>query len=105
MTIAKEITKYKLHLVRVQEVIWDRDGIEPTGEYTVFCGKVYENHELGTGFFVYKRVKPTVKSAEFVSDWILCIVLRGHWCYIIALHVHAPTEDKICVMKIGSVKN
>jgi hypothetical protein len=22
------------------------------------------------------------------------IILRGHWCHIIALNVHAPTEDK-----------
>jgi hypothetical protein len=39
MTIAKEISKYKLHLVGVQEVIWDRGGIEPAGEYTFFCRK------------------------------------------------------------------
>jgi hypothetical protein len=23
------------------------------------------------------------------------IILRGHWCNIIVLNVHAPTEDKI----------
>jgi hypothetical protein len=23
------------------------------------------------------------------------IILRGHWCDIIVLNVHAPTEDKI----------
>jgi hypothetical protein len=61
--------------------------------------RAYENHELGTGFFVHKRVIPTVKRAEFVSDRISYIVLRGHWCYIIALHVHAPTKEKIDDMK------
>jgi hypothetical protein len=27
------------------------------------------------------------------------IILRGHWCDIIVLNVHAPTEDKIDDMK------
>jgi exonuclease III len=51
MTVAKEIPKYKLDLVGVQEVRWDRGGIEPAGIYTLFYGKGNQNYELGTGFF------------------------------------------------------
>jgi exonuclease III len=32
--VAEEISKYKLDLVGVQEVSWDRGGTEPAGEYT-----------------------------------------------------------------------
>jgi hypothetical protein len=35
-----------------------------------------------------------VKRVEFVSDRMLYIILRGRWCHIIVLNVHAPTEDK-----------
>ena len=35
-----------------------------------------------------------VKSVEFVSDRVLYIVLRGRWCNIIVLNVHAPSEEK-----------
>jgi hypothetical protein len=34
-----------------------------------------------------------VKRVEFVSDRMLYIILRGHWCDIV-LNVHASTEDK-----------
>jgi hypothetical protein len=50
MTAAKETSKYKLDLVGVQEVRWDRGGTEPAGECTFFNGKGSQNHELGTGF-------------------------------------------------------
>jgi hypothetical protein len=46
----KKLWKYKLDLVGVQVVRWDRSGTEPAGEYTFLYGKVNENHELGTGF-------------------------------------------------------
>jgi hypothetical protein len=38
---------------------------------------------------------PAVKKVEFVSDRMSYIIVRGHWCNIIVLNVHAPTEDKI----------
>ena len=31
---------------------------------------------------------------EFVSDRLSYIVLRGRWCNIIVLNVHAPSEEK-----------
>jgi hypothetical protein len=67
MTVSKELVLYKLDLVGVQEVRWEGDGTEPVGKYTIFYGKGNENHELGTGFFVRKRIS-AVKRVEYVSD-------------------------------------
>jgi hypothetical protein len=92
-TVAEEVSKYKLDFVGVQEVRWDGGGTEPAGQYTFFYGKRNQNHELGTGFFVHKRIS-AVKRAEFLSDRMSYIILRGRWCDIIVLNVHAPTEDK-----------
>jgi hypothetical protein len=44
---------------------------------------------------VHKRIISAVKRVEFVSDMMSYIILRGHWCDIILLNVHASTEDKI----------
>jgi hypothetical protein len=43
---------------------------------------------------VHKRVISAVKRVESVSDRMSYIALRGRWCQVIVLNVHAPTEDK-----------
>jgi hypothetical protein len=43
---------------------------------------------------VHKRIVSAVKRVEFINDRMSCIILRGRWCHIIVLSVHAPTEDK-----------
>jgi hypothetical protein len=95
--VVEEISEYKLDLVGTQEVRRDEVDTETAGEYTrIFLyGKENEDHELGTGFVVHKRIISAVKRVEFVSDRMPYIILRGRWCDIIALNVHAPTEDKI----------
>jgi hypothetical protein len=54
--------------VGVQEVRWEGGGTEAVGEYTFFYGQENENHELGTGCFVHKRIISAFKKVEFVSD-------------------------------------
>jgi hypothetical protein len=93
-TVSRELASYKLDLVGVQEVRWEGSGTEPAGEYTFFYGKGNENHELGTGFSVYKRIISAGKRVEIVSDRMSYTIIRGSWCHIIVLNVHAPTEDK-----------
>jgi exonuclease III len=93
-TVSRELTKYKLDLVGVQEVRWDKGGTDPVGDFTFFYGNGNSDHHLGTSFFVHKRIILAVKRIEFVSDRMSYMTLRGRWCDIIVLNVHAPTEDK-----------
>ena len=45
-------------------------------------------------FFVYQRIASAVKREELFSYRMSYIVLRGHWCKIIVLNVHVPSEEK-----------
>jgi hypothetical protein len=69
----RELARYKLDLVGVQEVRWEG------GDRT--CKRTYT--------FLWKGER-----VEFVCDRISHITLRGLWCHIIVLNAHAPIEDK-----------
>ena len=91
---ARELARYILDLVDVQEVRWDKGGTVRAGDYNFFYGKRNENHQLGTGSFAHQRIALAVKRVEFVSDRVSYIVMRGRWCNIIVVNVHEPSEEK-----------
>jgi hypothetical protein len=98
-TVARELGKYKLELVVVQELRWEKGGTERAEDYTSFYGQGNGDHQLGTGFFVHKRIVSVVRTVEFISDRMSYIILRGRWCNIIVLNVHAPCENTGAVEK------
>ena len=48
--VAMELARYKLDLVGVQEVRWDKGGTVTARDCNFFYGKGNENRHLGTGF-------------------------------------------------------
>jgi len=67
MTVARELVRYKLDLVGLQKVGWDKGGIVRAGDYILFYGKG-GIHQLGTRFFVEHSIVSAVKRVEFCSD-------------------------------------
>jgi hypothetical protein len=80
--------------VGVQEVRLDKGGTIRAGDYNFFYGIDNEYHQLRTGLFVHHRIISAVKRAEFVSDRMTYIVLRGCWFNYIVLNMEAPSEEK-----------
>jgi exonuclease III len=92
-TLAREFRTCKLDLVGIQEVRWENSGTERAEDYAFFYGQGNGDHQLGTGFFVHKRIISVDRRVEFISDRMLYIILRGRWRNIIVLNVHTPCED------------
>jgi hypothetical protein len=73
--------------VPVQDVRWVAGCCQSADTSTFFYGN-------GTGNFVHKEITLAVKWAEFISDMTSYVTLRGRWCDITILNVHAQTQDK-----------
>jgi hypothetical protein len=71
-----------------------KGGTERAEDYTFLCEEENDDHQLGTGFFVHKRIVSAVRRMEFVSDRLPYITVRGRWCNVIVLNVHVPCEGK-----------
>jgi exonuclease III len=89
---ARKLARYKLDLVGVQQVRWDREGTVRARDYNFFMEK--EMRIINWEFFVHHRTVSAVKTVQFVSNRVSYIVLGGCLCNIIVLNVHAPSEEK-----------
>jgi exonuclease III len=89
--VSRKLARYKLDLVGVQEVRWNKRGTVRAEDYIFFYGKGNEKNQLGTGFFVHHGKVSPVKRVEFVTDRMSHIVLS--WCNIIVLNVQAPSDE------------
>lgn len=91
---SRELEKYNLYSTEVGlQVKWDKSGTEPTDDYTFLYANGNAHSHFRTGLFIYKENISAARRVDSVSDRMPYMALRGHWCHIIVLNVHAATED------------
>ena len=84
----------------ITEFGWNKGDTVRPGDYNFIYGKGNKNHELGTRHSVYHTIVSAVTTVESVSDRMSYVVMKGHWCNISDLNVHAPSEEKVMIQKI-----
>jgi hypothetical protein len=67
-TVVRELGKYKLDLVGVQEIRWEKGGTERAEDYTFFYGQANGDRKLGT-CFLYIR-----ESDQWLGEWSLLVI-------------------------------
>ena len=96
-TVTRGLAKYKLGLMGVQGIRWDKMGTVRAGDYIFFYGQGNENHQLGAGHFVHHEILSAVKRVDSVSDRMSYIVLRRSW-----LNSYGYDEISTKVLKISA---
>ena len=86
--IVKEVGRYNLDIVRLQEVRLPGEEKRNYGTYTLFHGKGNVNHAAGTGFLVSNKIKSTVKEVNYISDRLSYLRMKGRWCDIIITNAY-----------------
>ncbi|XP_025421560.1 uncharacterized protein LOC112691510 [Sipha flava] len=92
--IVKEIEKYKVKLVALQEIRWDDTGTIDIQETTILYGKCNEQRQFGTGFAVHKSLIPNIREFKDINPRISLLTMKAHFFEITFINVHAPSEDK-----------
>ena len=72
---ARELARYKLDSLGMQEFRWNKEGKVRAGDYNFFLWKRNENHQSRRGFFVHHRIVSAVKRVDFLSDMVSCGVI------------------------------
>jgi hypothetical protein len=74
ITVSREIPQHKLDLAEVQEVRWERDGIEPVGYYKFFHGNTGQNLNINVANRVHENVanfrnlEVTIRNQELIHE-------------------------------------
>jgi len=92
--LVKEIRKYNLGMVVLQEIRWDDKGTLDLQDMNIFYGECNDRRQFGTGFAVHKSIVPLVTELKSINPRISTLTIKGQCFDITFLNGHAPTEEK-----------
>lgn len=92
--LVKEVEKYKIKCIALQEVKSDDSTTNKISKTTIFSGKCKQNHQLGTDFAVHESIIHAVREFKDINPRISTITLRTDNMDIVLINVHEPTDEK-----------
>ncbi|XP_029344207.1 uncharacterized protein LOC115033855 [Acyrthosiphon pisum] len=93
-TVVKEIERYKLGVVALQEMRWQDTGSMQISNITLFFGACDGRRQAGSGFAVNNKLLTAVKCFKVINPRLTILTLDTKWFGVVFVNVHAPTEDK-----------
>ncbi|XP_008178936.1 craniofacial development protein 2-like [Acyrthosiphon pisum] len=92
--LVKEIRRYNLGVVALQEIRWNGKGTLDLQDTTIFYGECNDRRQFGTGFAVHKSIVPLVTEFKSTNPRISILTIKGKFFDITFLNGYAPTEEK-----------
>ncbi|XP_015368877.1 PREDICTED: uncharacterized protein LOC107165236 [Diuraphis noxia] len=93
-SMVKEVEKYDLGVVVLQEIRWKEAGNMDMGKMTILFGGCDERGQFGVGFAVRKNIVPTIEVFRVINPRLALLKIESKWFDIVFINVHTPTEDK-----------
>jgi len=91
--LVREIKRYKMDIVAVQETHLKDTGVQEIENVTFFRSG-NNKRQYGVGFLVEQNMKERVRKFEARSDRLCSIRIRGETANFTIINIHAPTEEK-----------
>jgi len=90
----KEVEKYGLGVVTLQEIRWKEAGSMGMGNMTILFGGCDERGQFGVGFAVRKNIAPMIKDFRVINPRLALLEIKTKWFDIVFINIHASTKDK-----------
>lgn len=94
LDLVRELEKYKMKCVTLQEVRWEDVGTTKISQTTIFNGKCQDGHSLEMGFAVHESIILVVKDFNDINPRLSTLTLKIENVNTVLINVHGPTEEK-----------
>ncbi|CAG4952071.1 unnamed protein product [Parnassius apollo] len=91
--VGRELKKYNLDLIALQEIRWQGTGTIDKDEYTLHYSCADIQGHRGTGFIITKKLRSCVLGFEAVNDRLCKIRIKGKLYNTTYVCAYSPTED------------
>ena len=91
--VAREMLRYRIGVLALQEIRWGGEGRIDKERYTFFYGGESKQGENGTGFMIDRRYRERIIEFKKINSRISILRMRNKIANITIVNIYAPTEE------------